>query len=77
MALAREARSAITEALQHILSTYEDMGAHPIPASMQGELLDTILAELEREAEREAALAPARLAGLYPFFTPWPQMPRR
>ena len=46
-ALAREARSAITEALQHIMSTYENIGAHPISASMQGGLLGALLAELE------------------------------
>ena len=46
-AMEREARSAITEALQHIMSTYENIGAHPISASMQGGLLGALLAELE------------------------------
>ena len=61
--LEREARSATTEAPQHPMPTYDDMGAHPMPALMQGKLLDALLAELG-EAERETAQADARTTDL-------------
>ena len=67
VALAREARSAITEVLQHIMLTYQDMGAHSIPTSMQGKLTDVLLAELGEVVEREKAPALARLTD---FFRP-------
>ena len=46
VALAREAHSAITEALQHIFSTYGNMGAHPIPAYRQRGPCPAILSNL-------------------------------
>ena len=48
VALEREARSALTEALPHIMETYDLLADHSVLASMQGELIDAILAELGR-----------------------------
>ena len=58
VAVEREARSALMEALSHIMETYVLVAAHPVPASMQGKLLDALLAELEEGAEREMAPVP-------------------
>ena len=55
VALEREARSALTEALPHIMETYDLLADHSVPASMQGELIDALLAELEEGVERETA----------------------
>jgi len=60
VALEREARSALTRALPHIMETYEGLADHSVPASMQRGLIDAILAELEEGAEP----VPARLTGL-------------
>ena len=64
VALERGARSAITEALQQTMSTYEDMGAHPIPVSMQGKLFGTPLVGLKEEAEQGTAQAAAQTTDL-------------
>ena len=56
--LEREARSALAEALPHIMETYDLLATHPVPASMQGKLLDALLAELGKGAEREMAPVP-------------------
>ena len=63
-ALEREARSTLMEALDwsesHIMETYDLLADRSVPASMQGELIDAILAGLEEGAEP----VPARLTDL-------------
>ena len=51
VALGREARSALTEALPHIIETYKGLADHSVTDSMQRDLHDAILAELEEGAE--------------------------
>ena len=72
VALEREARSTLMEALlttgdwseSHIMETYDLLADRSVPASMQGELIDALLAELEEGVERETAPVPARLTDL-------------
>jgi FKBP-type peptidyl-prolyl cis-trans isomerase len=67
-ALEREARSTLMEALDwsesHIMETYDLLADRSVPASMQGELIDALLAELEEGVERETAPVTARLTDL-------------
>ena len=72
VALEREAHSTLMEALlttgdwseSHIMETYDLLADRSVPASMQGELIDALLAELEEGVERETAPVTARLTDL-------------